>query len=125
MDRETVYKMGVKSGLLMEGQDFGFRFDEVMKFAELVAVEEIERLRGEVEELTNKLQMMKDESILFKVNVGLARDLKNAITERDAALALLRELVETRDKHYIYQTQDMMPRWDERVAAAIRARGEI
>lgn len=42
MDREIVYKMGVKCGLLMKGDNWGSRFDALMKFADLVAAAERE-----------------------------------------------------------------------------------
>lgn len=114
MNRETVYEFGVQSGLLMKGQDFGFKFDEVMKFAAMVVAEkdkEIEGLRSAYNIVAEDCRNLTEKVI------------PNIRSERDAALGLLRELVETRDKHYVYQTNDVMPRWDERVAAALR-RGE-
>lgn len=72
------------------------------------AADEIEKLRGEVARLI----------ALTEEAVSLVKDVK---AERDAAVGLLRELVNSRHKHYIHQTDEIMQRWDERVSTVIDA----
>jgi hypothetical protein len=76
------------------------------------AIREIERLREANEAFGKRQKWWNEKMIALEA-------------ERDAAVGLLRELVESRHKHYIHQTDEIMPRWDERVAAAIdAAKGE-